>query len=191
MAAALLLTLPGFPFVYYGEEIGMIGNKPDPRIRTPMHWSRERTAGFSRALPWEPLTPDSLTANVAVEEGDSTSLLQLYRRMIHLRSTVPALAAGELVPLRSTSDAIAAYVRRDSVGPVLVVANLGTSPLSDVRLSSDVVVAKGGRYRLRPLVGEAASAATLVISPAGRIEAFAPQVLAPMTIQVFELVGIR
>ncbi|HEV2951548.1 MAG TPA: alpha-amylase family glycosyl hydrolase, partial [Actinomycetota bacterium] len=46
-AAVLLLTLPGLPFIYYGEEIGMTGNKPDPRLRTPMHWRRGPAAGFT------------------------------------------------------------------------------------------------------------------------------------------------
>ena len=48
VAVTLLLTLPGLPFVYYGEEIGMTGDKPDPRLRTPMHWSRGPAAGFTR-----------------------------------------------------------------------------------------------------------------------------------------------
>ena len=46
LAAMILLTLPGLPFVYYGEELGMTGNKPDERLRTPMHWRRERGRWF-------------------------------------------------------------------------------------------------------------------------------------------------
>jgi glycosidase len=61
LAATILLTLPGLPFVYYGEEIGMAGNKPDPRLRTPMQWARGPGAGFTDGLVWEPLQPDSLT----------------------------------------------------------------------------------------------------------------------------------
>jgi alpha-amylase len=48
LAATLLLTLPGLPFVYYGEEIGMSGDKPDERLRTPMQWSGSANAGFTQ-----------------------------------------------------------------------------------------------------------------------------------------------
>ena len=59
MAAALLLTGPGVPFIYYGEEIGMTGAKPDERIRTPMRWDASApAAGFSTHAPWEPLSGD-------------------------------------------------------------------------------------------------------------------------------------
>src|SRR5205823_6498836 len=70
LAATLLLTLPGLPFIYYGEEIGMTGNKPDPRLRTPMQWSPRPGAGFTSGKPWEAPQPDSLTTNVAVEDRD-------------------------------------------------------------------------------------------------------------------------
>jgi glycosidase len=65
LAATLLLTLPGLPFVYYGEEIGMTGDKPDPRLRTPMQWSSEPGLGFTSGVPWEGAQPDSLTTTVA------------------------------------------------------------------------------------------------------------------------------
>ena len=56
VAADLLLTQPGVPFIYYGEEIGMSGVKPDERIRTPMQWdSTDATGGFTTGTPWEPL----------------------------------------------------------------------------------------------------------------------------------------
>jgi glycosidase len=57
-AATLLLTLPGLPFIYYGEEIGMTGDKPDPRIRTPMQWSPRSGLGFTTGTPSESPQPD-------------------------------------------------------------------------------------------------------------------------------------
>ncbi len=69
LAASLLLTLPGVPFVYYGEELGMAADKPDPRIRTPMHWDLGHAAGFTTGTPWEPLQDDWQTANVEVLGG--------------------------------------------------------------------------------------------------------------------------
>src|SRR6266536_4472013 len=85
LAATLLLTLPGLPFIYYGEEIGMTGDKPDPRLRTPMQWRPRPGVGFTTATPWEAPQPDSMPTNVALEGADPASLLNLYRRLIHVR----------------------------------------------------------------------------------------------------------
>jgi glycosidase len=191
MAAILLLTLPGLPFVYYGEEVGMTGSKPDPRLRTPMQWSRTPVAGFSGGPAWEPLQPDSLTANVEVQDGDIGSLLNLYRRLIHLRSANSALAAGELVPLTASSDAIAAYLRREGDRAVLVVANLGTTPLSGVMLSSQNRVLPAGLYAPSELLG-GQSAAALRVRSDGRILGYVPvRSLAPMQGYLFEISARR
>src|SRR4029453_17385752 len=77
-AAVIYLTGPGVPFIYYGEEIGMTGRKPDEYIRTPMQWSGEANAGFTTGTPWITTTVDS-QVNVAAEEKDPNSLLSLYR----------------------------------------------------------------------------------------------------------------
>ena len=187
MAATLLLTLPGLPFVYYGEEIGMTGDKPDPRLRTPMHWRRGTAAGFTTGLPWEPLQPDSLTANVAAEEHDAGSLLNLYRELIHLRAANSALAAGEVVPLRASSSAVTAYLRRDGRRAALVVANLGTTPADGVSLDSDEHALASGRYSLTPLLG-GAPASRLTVTADGGIHGYIPvRSLGPMTSHVFDL----
>jgi len=156
LAATLLLTMPGFPFLYYGEEIGMMADKPDPRLRTPMHWELAPAAGFSDGLPWEPLQPDSFTANVAVQDADPGSLLNHHRRLIRLRASTPALGAtGELLPLGTGNDGVVAYLRRTDDQTVLVVANLGERPVSGLALSSREAVLPRGRYTARPLFGEA------------------------------------
>ncbi|MDQ4080006.1 MAG: alpha-amylase family glycosyl hydrolase, partial [Gemmatimonadota bacterium] len=110
MAVTLLLTLPGLPFIYYGEEIGMTGDKPDPRLRTPMHWRRAPAAGFTTGAAWEPLQPDSMTANVEAQDADPSSLLNLHRRLIHLRGANIALGGGDFMPLLTSHDAVAAYL---------------------------------------------------------------------------------
>jgi glycosidase len=187
LATTLLLTLPGLPFVYYGEEIGMSGDKPDPRLRTPMQWSRGRAAGFTRGVPWEPLQPDSMTANVEVHEADPGSLLHHFRRLIHLRGANAALAAGELVPLDASDPAVAAYLRRDEGHVVLVVANLGPTPLSGVTLSSPERVLSPGRYASTSLLG-GHDAAPLRIRAHGRVQAYvALPSLAPLEAHVLEL----
>lgn len=177
-SAALLLTLPGLPFVYYGEEIGMSGDKPDPRLRTPMQWTGGRAAGFTTGEAWEPLQRDSLTANVAAQHSDPSSLLNLYRRLIQLRSSNSALASGELVAVEASSDAVAAYARRDGARVVVVVSNLGTSPLTGVTLSSARLLTPG-RYPVTDLLG-GGRGAMLDVGAEGGLRAYTPlAVLAP------------
>jgi alpha-amylase len=187
VAATLLLTFPGLPFVYYGEEVGMTGDKPDPRLRTPMHWTRGRAAGFTRGTPWETLQPDSNTANVEVEDPDSASLLNHYRLLIQIRAENSDLASGELVPLNAGDEAVAAYVRRTGDHAVLVVANLGTSSLSKVKLSSMDSLLPAGSYSARNLVG-GAPGASLQIGADGKIRNYVPlPSLAPLKSYLFQL----
>ncbi len=134
LAATILLTLPGVPFVYYGEEIGMTGDKPDERLRTPMHWTKSNAAGFTSAKPWQALQPDSLTANVAAQDHDRSSLLNLYRRLMRERAANSALRSGALIPVETGSESVLAYIRQDSTRAVLVVANLGTTAAPRISL---------------------------------------------------------
>ena len=187
LSAELLLTLPGLPFVYYGEEIGMTGDKPDPRLRTPMHWTAGRAAGFTTGAAWEPLQPDSATANVAAQQADPGSLLNLYRRLIHLRASDRALGSGDFLPLEASDPAVAAFLRRDGARAVLVVANLATSPRSGVTVSSADGALRAARYGTRDLL-RGGVAAPLVVAPDGRLRAFAPlETLEPRSTYVIEL----
>ena len=187
VAATILLTLPGVPFVYYGEEIGMSGNKPDERLRTPMQWNSARSAGFTRGKVWQPLQPDSATANVKTQDADPGSLLNLYRRLIHLRAENAALAVGTLVPLTASNDAVSAYLRRDRRKAVLVVNNLGASALSGATISSAAGALPPGRYAVREIWGRR-PAGRLTVGADGRIRSYVPMpTLAPVQSYLFEL----
>src|SRR5437867_1000406 len=173
LAATLLLTLPGLPFIYYGEEIGMTGDKPDPRLRTPMQWSPRAGVGFTTGTAWEAPQPDSMGVNVALEDTDPGSLLNLYRKLIHLRRQNDALATGTLVPLSASSLHVAAYLRRAGGHVVLVVANLGAAPASGVSIGSGERVLRPARYTARNLLG-GSGAAPLSVGRDGRIQSYVP-----------------
>jgi alpha-amylase len=187
VAATLLLTLPGLPFVYYGEELGMAADKPDPRLRTPMHWARQPAAGFSRGMPWEPLQPDSFTANVEVQHGDPGSLLNHHRRLIRLRGTHAALGAGDFLPLETGDDGVIAYLRREGGEAALVVVNLTGQRRARTALSAAADALPPGSYAVRPLLGEARPA-TLRVPAGGRIQGWRPlPALEPFGSYVFSL----
>ena len=125
-AADLLLTGPGVPFIYYGEEIGMSGAKPDERIRTPMRWdATSPAAGFSSHAPWEALSDDASAVNVATESADPASLLSHYRDLIHLRAAHPALATGTWTAIQSDAPNVVAALRVDPAETVVVLSNIG------------------------------------------------------------------
>ena len=155
VASFLLLTLPGLPFVYYGEELGMTGAKPDERLRTPMAWTRSAPhAGFTTGAPWQPLAADSLEANVEVQSARGSSLLNLHRTLIQLRSATPALGRGSLVALTTSHPAVVAFLRRDPTGEVLVIANVGPAALASVTISTGEDVIQTRHLAPRTLYGE-------------------------------------
>lgn len=187
LASFVLLTLPGVPFVYYGEEIGMIGTKPDERIRTPMQWQVGHADGFTTGTPWESLQSDSLTTTVAAEDRDSNSVLAMNRRMIHLRSRVSALGQGMLIPLQASVDGVAAYVRQSGDQQVLVLANLTSTTLTDVTLWSRRGALQPGNWHLRSLIG-GADGKNVHVGAVGQLQNFRPtSSLGPLEGYVFEL----
>lgn len=136
-AASLQLTLPGSPFIYYGEEIGMFGSKPDERIRTPMQWDATPiTAGFTTAVePWQPLNDAADTYNVASLSDDPDSILNHYRQLIRLRNEHEALRRGTLQIVSSQPRQIMAYLRQTEGETVLVLVNLSNRQIEDYALT--------------------------------------------------------
>ncbi len=136
MAAAMLLTLPGQPFVYYGEELGMRGEKPDPNLREPMRWNR--VAGRCLAKPrWKTSTShDAAAVSVEAEQADPDSLLHFYTMLIHWRSQVGALRDGAIREHLVDNPHIAAWQLDDADSHVLVVHNL-SGQAQDVPLDGD------------------------------------------------------
>ena len=139
MIFAFLLTMPGVPFIYYGNEIGMRqlsqdlpyvegAYKPRAGARTPMQWSKEKNAGFSTAAPeglYLPVDNAKDFPNVAEQEQDSTSLLNRVKRLIQLKKQEKALAAyAEFVPIFVKENAYPfIYARAAGDEVILVILN--------------------------------------------------------------------
>lgn len=152
LAATLLLTLPGTPFIYYGEEIGMTGQKPDELIRTPMQWSADEQAGFTAGRPWEPVNADYEAVNVAAEASDPGSLLSHYRRLIHLRNEHAALRRGDLLPLQSECKPLYGYLRHAEDESLLVILNFVAEEQIGCALSLPASDLAPGDYAVQELL---------------------------------------
>lgn len=150
-AAAIYLTLPGVPFLYYGEEIGMTGAKPDPQIRTPMQWTAGPNAGFTTGNPWINLNSDFQIRNVAVQREDPNSLFNTYRRLIHLRNNNQALRTGSWNPVPSTSNGIFSFVRETTDERFLVVIHTGTGTLGATELTLPGIQIQPDTYTIENL----------------------------------------
>jgi maltose alpha-D-glucosyltransferase / alpha-amylase len=146
---ALLLSMPGTPVIYYGDEIGMgdniyLGDRNG--VRTPMHWSSDKNAGFSRANPQSLYLPIILdpdyhyeVVNVEAQQRNPSSLLWWMKLILSTRQRSRALAEGSIRFLQPDNRKIFAFVREHDGEQVLVVANLSRHPqpvsldLSDFR----------------------------------------------------------
>jgi glycosidase len=167
--AKLLFTLPGTPFIYYGQELGL-RNGPgtgDPEKRMPMRWAEGHLAGFTSGdTAWATDDKNNDIKPVAAQLGNSDSLLATYRRLIDLRQSIPALRRGHtwVLDLDGRVDLLAyARVLKDDI--VLVIANASNKPAS-VRLPLERL--GWGDVPFNPIVGtEPSPDEVLQLEPAG------------------------
>ena len=171
-AAAVLLTSPGVPFIYYGEEIGMTGDKPDPLIRTPMQWSGGSQAGFTSGTAWETINLDYTTRNVEAQNADPASLLAIYRNLIHLRNEHYALRTGTYVQVKSGNNKLFAMLRVAEKESVLVLVNLGKEAIAQPALDWSES-GMNGKYRSRVLMGSGKVNA-LTVGEQGEVSGYTP-----------------
>ena len=147
IAAMLLLTLRGTPTIYYGEEIGMrdvpipLDEVQDPQglnmpgknlsrdpARTPMQWDDSEKAGFSDVKPWLRLGSTFPRENVEIQKQDRYAYLSLYKKLIKLRQSEPALKVGEYKPIHSDNQLIS-YKRASNEGDsFIIILNLSHRP---------------------------------------------------------------
>ena len=137
LSAGALLTAPGTPFIYYGEELGMTGDKPDERIRTPYPWTAAAPGyGFTTGTPWEPFGEGAATANADAQFGPNRdTMLMTYSTLIHFRRQHPTLATAPFLRLDSSNPRIAASLRSDASETLIVIQNLGADAAANVDLT--------------------------------------------------------
>lgn len=142
LAAAMLLTLRGTPFIYYGEEIGMrnirfkrseildpVGkhywpfHKGRDGCRSPMQWDASLNAGFTQSHPWLPVHPDWQQRNIALQMQQPDSLLSCYQQLIALRRQHAVIRRGDLTILKNMPAGIFAYQRQSEGETLLVLLN--------------------------------------------------------------------
>jgi maltose alpha-D-glucosyltransferase / alpha-amylase len=134
---SLLLSFPGTPIIYYGDEIGMgdniyLGDRNG--VRTPMQWTPDRNGGFSRADParlYAPIIMDSVygyeAVNVEAQSRSLSSLLSATKRLISVRKSTLAFGRGSMTFIRPANRAVLAYVRQLGDEVILCVANMSRS----------------------------------------------------------------
>jgi maltose alpha-D-glucosyltransferase / alpha-amylase len=134
LLSSLLLSFPGTPIIYYGDEIGMgdniyLGDRNG--VRTPMQWNADRNAGFSTATPaklYSPVIMDPVlgyqAVNVEAQQGDPSSLLNWMRNMIALRKLFTVFGRGSIEFFNPENRKVLAYIRKYGDEQVLCVANL-------------------------------------------------------------------
>ncbi|MDE2275687.1 MAG: alpha-amylase, partial [Burkholderiales bacterium] len=160
LAAAGYLLLPGTPFIYYGEEIGLadaVGVAGDAALRTPMSWTADSaTAGFSTATPYRALSGNAATHNVAAQQADPLSILAFYQALLALRNSRPSLAGGSYAWAFASGNVLG-FQRAAAVGGgterTLVLVNYGAA-------TPVTVPGLGATASLSPLLSPALSDTT-------------------------------
>lgn len=123
LAASILLTLPGTPYIYYGEEIGMMGVKPDIHLREPFLWGDASCSDTSWQKPVYSIAPD--VSPLTAQQNDPSSLYHHYKQWIQLRISNPDLAEGKVEFQNLQDPALLAYIVQGKKGTYWVIHNLG------------------------------------------------------------------
>jgi glycosidase len=161
LGADLLLTLPGIPYLYYGEEIGMLGQKPDEDIRLPMQWSNAANAGFSTGSPWRAPVSDYPDKNAQDQQTDPESLWRKYQELIATRNSQVALQTGNYRTVQTSSSDVFSFIRQKDEEQILVVTNLSNNELPDINLQLSSSNLLAGNYQLVDLLSGNQEAVTV------------------------------
>lgn len=169
LAAGILLTLPGIPYIYYGEEVGMRGVKPDEDIRRPMQWTAGTHAGFTSGTPWRPLNSDYMNANVETLKPDAGSLWNHYRKFIHARNGSIALQQGSYKLVDASDTRVYSFLRVKDGSGVLAVHNFSGVSLSQIQFSVTSSELAAGNYAASDLITGTAMG-SVTVGASGKLE---------------------
>lgn len=186
LAAVMLLTSPGTPFIYYGEEIGMQGKKPDEDIRLPMQWSGEANAGFSTVTPWRAPFDNYTAVSVTAQDSDPNSLLNLYRKLIQLRKAHSVFINGSVTILDTGNAGVYAIMRTNGDEHVLILINLKSESIADYALSLKDQILPNGIFSLTSLL-DSTQAITPDVNNGGFANYKPLAELSPYQAYIFEL----
>ncbi|WP_048920638.1 alpha-amylase family glycosyl hydrolase [Rufibacter radiotolerans] len=151
-AAALYLTMPGIPFLYYGEEVGMSGTGVDEDKRKPMQWTPASNGGFTTGTPWRALNANVTQLNVQSMAADQGSLLNHYKKLIWVRNAQPALRKGYYQEMSVGNASVLAYARVHAQEAVVVVTNFGADALIAPTVSLPISTLQAGTYAITDLM---------------------------------------
>jgi len=170
VAASIYLTLPGVPFIYYGEEIGMSGVASDEQGRLPMQWTSDPHAGFSIVDPWRPPQPDFGTVNIQSELVDPSSLLAHYRKLITIRNSNDIFRKGEVFVNEGSNQSIYSITVSNRDKAAIVVINFSDQPITDFTISQSANILSEGDHPLDLLYGNEASSHMSINSSGGFVD---------------------
>jgi alpha-amylase len=123
IAASIMMTLPGTPYIYYGEEIGMKGMKPDPNIREPFLWSASEDTGRTRWMS-SSFSTENTVVPLSTQQKDSNSLFNHYKNLTSIRKNNGILTDGEIKPFENANQNLLAFQRNIEGQTVIIVHNL-------------------------------------------------------------------
>lgn len=146
MAAAILLTMPGTPYLYYGEEIGMVGDKistyqdifgPDAYVREPFIWDDDKKDKMQTSWEVPQFSTDKTVVPLRIQKDDSNSLYNFYRKIIKFRNSSAALTYGDIEGTGLNIVEVVSFIRKHEMQEVLVLHNVSDVEVS-VALENDI-----------------------------------------------------
>jgi alpha-amylase len=161
LGASLLMTMPGVPYIYYGEEIGMTGVGADENKRTPLQWNSSTQSGFTTGTPWRAVNTDYATKNIASQQSESTSLWNHYRKLIALRNNQAALRKGSYKSISASAAPVFSFLRQAGNENCIIVSNTGSATATNVQLTLTSGGITAGDYVLVELMGGASRPVTI------------------------------